>query len=477
MSRRAEQDIKGARWFEDLCGVDTRSLALFRWSAGACLVAKFAGHMLDAATFHSDSGVLPRDAAARLLEGGQWSLHMLSGDAWFAVLVAVVGLFAALAWTVGARTRVAGLVALVALISVHNRYVLVINGGDMILRLMLLWSLFLPVEARASVDAATRPPAVPVPERIVSFASLGIVLQLLAMYFFTGLLKTGPEWHAEASAIHLAVDPVVGYGRPLGAWLRELPALTQAMTHGVWWLEVVGPALAFVPLVTGPARFVTVLLFMGLHVGLFFTLTLGAFPIVCIACWTAVLPSWFWERLRGRLPAPRTPSAPAFMAGPVRLGLPGPVQALVGFMIVVMLAWNLGTIARSRDHVPAPVRWATRAIGLDQAWRMFAPSPHQLTYWWVFAGEVDGAPPVDVYRPGQPLTFAQPPRVSLNYDGLTWRKLLSNLPHTGRDDNVGNLARYLCRVSHVDRVDLFVLRQPPPAGIRPDPVLSQSCAR
>ncbi len=474
---RDARDVTAERWFEDLFGVDTRSLALFRVGVGACIAAKFAGHMLEARTFYSDAGVVPREAARELMQDGQWSLHLLSGEPWLEMLIGAVGLVAALAFTVGARTRVAGLVALLALISVHSRDVLVLNGGDVLLRVMLLWALFLPTEARASIDALTHPPVRPVPDRVVSVASLAIVLQLMAMYFFTGLLKTGPQWHAEASAIQLALDPAVGYGRPIGAWLGQYPEALALMTRGVWWLEVVGPALAFVPVITGPARLLTVALFVGLHLGLLATLTLGAFPVICIACWAVVLPSWFWERLAARRPLPSLArlSPPRWSGAPVRLGLPRAAHALVAVMLLVMLAWNLGTIVRSRDHIPGPVQVAARAIGLDQAWRMFAPAPHLLDYWWLFAGEVAGQSPVDVYHDGQPLSFAQPPRVGTNYHDLRWRKLLSNLPHDGRDANVGQLARYLCAESGVDRVDVFVLREAPPAGERPEPLLTQAC--
>ena len=173
---------------------------------------------------------------------------------------------------------------------------------------------------------------------------------------------------------------------------------------------------------------------------------------------------------------PRPARVPAWLAGSVRLRLAPAAQVLVAFMILVMLAWNLGTIVRSRDHVPAPVRYATRAIGLDQAWRMFAPSPHPLDYWWVFGGEVAGAVPVDAYRPGEPRSFDRPARVATHYRDLRWRKLLSNLPHDGRDENVGHLARYLCAEAEVERVDVFVLRQAPAPGVRPEPLLTEACA-
>src|SRR5690606_38746722 len=73
------------------------------------------------------------------------------------------------------------------------------------------------------------------------------------------------------------------------------------MTWQVWWLELLGPLLFFVPWATYWWRTVQVVLFVGFHFGLFLTMELGHFPWVAIVSWLVVLPSWFWDRPLYRL--------------------------------------------------------------------------------------------------------------------------------------------------------------------------------
>jgi len=74
----------------------------------------------------------------------RWSLYWLSQhDAWPAILFIIAGL-AALALLAGMRTRLATLVSFVLLLSLHNRAPILLQGGDILLLLLLFWALFLP---------------------------------------------------------------------------------------------------------------------------------------------------------------------------------------------------------------------------------------------------------------------------------------------------------------------------------------------
>src|SRR5690606_14670972 len=100
---------------------------------------------------------------------------------------------------------------------------LILQGGDDLLRVMLFWAMFVPLGARFSVDAAlARTQPEQLPKRIFSVGSMTLALQLLAMYAVSAILKTGPTWHAQGSAIHLALHHHA-FATPFGAWFRELP--------------------------------------------------------------------------------------------------------------------------------------------------------------------------------------------------------------------------------------------------------------
>jgi hypothetical protein len=95
--------------------------------------------------------------------------------------------------TVGLFTRTAAVVAWVLFVSFNHRLYYLMNGGDSIMRCALFYLLFARSGAVWSIDALLHErPAGPVlvpawPVRLMQ-------IQLLLMYFFTGLSKLGGDW-------------------------------------------------------------------------------------------------------------------------------------------------------------------------------------------------------------------------------------------------------------------------------------------
>ncbi len=121
----------------------------------------------------------------------RWSLYNISGHwLWVLALQSLAGL-AALALMLGYRARMAALISLVMLISLHNRVPLVLQGGDNLLLLMLFWMCFLPIGHRYSIDQALvdprLPAAKPVPSAYWSVASVAILLPGHGGLFFLSL--------------------------------------------------------------------------------------------------------------------------------------------------------------------------------------------------------------------------------------------------------------------------------------------------
>lgn len=73
--------------------------------------------------------------------------------------------------------------------------------ADTLLRMLLFWSMFLPLGARASLDARRRGgPRDAGP--VVSLAGAAMMLQVAFVYFFTAMQRTGSDWRSDFSAIH-----------------------------------------------------------------------------------------------------------------------------------------------------------------------------------------------------------------------------------------------------------------------------------
>jgi len=279
--------------------LDLRSLALFRVSLAGVLLFDLLRRLCGISAFYSDWGVLPRDWLA--LVNGPWrlSLYMANGEGWFAALLISLQILLALALLLGYRTRLALIASFVLLGSLHSRNPMVLIGGDNLLVCLLFWGMFLPLGARWSVDAAlsTTPP--PVDNRHLSWAGAGLLLQVLSVYFFSAAMKTGADWWPDGSAVYYALS-LDRYATPLGVWLKGYPALTQALSYYVYFLEWIGPLLVLLPLFNVALRFTVMVNLMLMHLGFLVFLSIGHFPFVSLASLTVLCGGWLWDALQRR---------------------------------------------------------------------------------------------------------------------------------------------------------------------------------
>jgi len=304
----------GRTFLERAFGTDLRTLALFRAALGGIVLADLALRAVNLRTFYSDFGVMPRDWMVGV--NGLWrvSLHAANGEPWFAGLLIGIEALAALAFFLGWRTRLANLLVFILHGSLLNRNILVLFGGDPLIMCLLFWGMFLPLGARFSVDAALGRKPVEGNTHL-SWASAGLLLQVLSVYFFSAVLKTGREWWPDGTAVWYALS-IDGYISPFGEWLREFPPLTHALTYFVYFLELAGPPLAIVPYVLAAvvaafaaraaprlygladaARFAVMTLLVMMHVGFIVFLAIEPFPFISLASLTVLTGGWVWEPL------------------------------------------------------------------------------------------------------------------------------------------------------------------------------------
>jgi len=288
---------------ERLFAIDLRSLAALRIGLALLLLADLAVRSADLVAHYTDRGVLPR---AFLLDrvAGRWqaSIHLMSGTAAVqAALFAIAAAFA-LSLLVGHRTRRATLVSWALLISLHVRNPMVLQGSDLLLRMLLLWGIFLPLGARYSVDSALDNSSERTPERVLSWASAALLLQVAMVYAFSAALKSGPEWR-DGSAVYYALQ-IDHFAKPFARHVLNHPLLMRGLTYGVWGLEALGPWLLFAPQRTEPIRLAVVGALAAIQLGLWSCLELGMFPWVSIVALLPLLPSSVWDRLFSRLRTP-----------------------------------------------------------------------------------------------------------------------------------------------------------------------------
>ena len=287
--------------------LDLRSLALFRIALGAVLLGDLIWRAVDLTAFYTDFGVLPRAALLEKFSPAQrFSLHLMSGEFVFQALLFLLAAGLAVMLMAGIRTRFAALASWFMLVSIQSRNPIILQGGDVYLRMLVFIAIFLPLGALYSVDAALREePQKEDRKRFVHFSTPGLALiaQVAIVYAFAVLLKTAPEWRTDFSAVYYALN-IQQMSTPLGRFLLHFPKLLPWLTRGTLVHESSIAILLLTPFLAGPARLLAVVFIMALHIGLGVSIRLGHFPYIACTAALALIPTWFWERrwIRTRLP-------------------------------------------------------------------------------------------------------------------------------------------------------------------------------
>lgn len=388
-------------WLRTITTLDTRALLLFRIALGLVLLLDLAIRATSLSLHYGPDGLLPPDL--REPGTGAWSLFL-----WFPSLEAVtagfiVAALAAIALIVGWRTRLATLTLWVIVGSLQTRNDLVVNGGDALLRLLLFWSLFLPLDALGAVDRRDDAPAT-----VCSPASAALLVQVCLVYVVTMVLKTGPSWWDGTALDWIFGDTSIAtsVGQSFGA----LPGVPYLLTWVTVIWEILGVILVLSPWRTTTTRVIAIAGFLALHAGMGLTLRIGLFPLASMLSWLPFIPGPVFDRLgwvAGHSEAPRLGRAPT---------------AMVLAALALTLGWNARSLGMQWPNALTPVVLATR---LHQHWNMFAPEPGHHDYWYVFEGTTEDGRRVDLLN-DPPLPDRRRPAYP-NVPDRRWGKYLKRI--------------------------------------------------
>jgi predicted DCC family thiol-disulfide oxidoreductase YuxK len=298
--------------------LDTRSLALFRMVFASVLLVDLylRSRVLDA--FYTNEGLIPNHT----LLWAPLTRHMFSlffsashhNEALALMLLCAVAFSCLL---IGYRTRLAQIVSWVCLVSLDARIVLLENGGDVVMNVLCLWTLFLPLGERFSIDSLlrslrSRKEHIPAllndraayaakPARVYSLACCALLMQLTVIYFFNVVHKSGPTW-MDGSAVHYTLhqDRLV---KPLGIWMREHlpPPALRALTWTSVGTEAIGTLAIASPILTVYTRGLAVVLMPLLHLSFEACLDLGVFSFAMISFFPLLLGPEHWRFLYRKL--------------------------------------------------------------------------------------------------------------------------------------------------------------------------------
>jgi len=305
-------------WFEllrDLYGTfDRRTLGFTRILLGFLLIMDLIHRSSAWMDMYSTEGVLPNHL--NLFRPQAWGnftiFNAFSTPGELAVLWVLM--FAiGVCLLVGYKTKVAQVLALVFVASMNGRVLLIENGGYVVNNLLFMWTAFLPLGDRFSVEAMLdsmrrrretteeelndRSDQVAPEKRAPHVTLLGPVLfiQLSAIYFFNVVHKTGPAWK-NGTAVHyvLYVDRMA---MPLIALIRDYVPnwAILFMTKSALAFEAAIPVALLMPLARVWARRIAIFMINTLHIAFGTTFVLGPFAWSCCTFSTLLFSSADWD--------------------------------------------------------------------------------------------------------------------------------------------------------------------------------------
>ncbi|MGH7885489.1 MAG: HTTM domain-containing protein, partial [Thermodesulfobacteriota bacterium] len=444
--------------FSKLFYVDLRSLAITRIALSLLIIIDLFARFKDLENHYTDNGVLPVEAYYEL----HWqkfylSLHALSGNYYFELFLFIAALIFACMLLFGFKTRMSTVISWFLLISLQTRNPLVLTGGDTLLRCLMFWAIFTPWGERFSIDSNFKSDCNKVLNTVFSWGALAFIIQIAFMYISSAILKDSPEWRNDYTAIYYALS-IGQFNYLLGPFIYRFPLLMKVITFSVFWLEMVGIFIFFVPYKNSLFRIIGLILFIFFQLGLFFTMSLGLFPWVCIASLFIFLPSIFWKKLPGfeiRLKIFfEKIYTKLFYNSRCRFFMQPDLKKIHALFLILVFIF-LAILVNNRNfkitEVPRDLFFIIRTVRLDQKWNLFAPEPYKTDGWYVISGKLENGNIVDVLRKEGKINWASPNDRHSDYPTYRWRKYMRNLYLKMYKENRHYYAKYICRKWNKDK--------------------------
>ncbi|MEO7328635.1 MAG: HTTM domain-containing protein [Minicystis sp.] len=293
---------------------DRRTLGFTRILLGFLLVTDLIHRTPSWMDFYGNEGVLPTHL--NLFRPQAWGAYSIfnafanPGELrvlWAVMMVTFVCLL------VGYKTKLMQILSLIFMTGMNGRVLLIENGGYVVNNLLLLWTCFLPLGDRFSLDTLLASmkrrreaseaelndrsdvllPAQTAPHTTVLGAVL--VIQIAAIYFFNVIHKKGPAWR-NGTAVHyvIYVDRMV---TPLVAAMRDyIPNwMFIFMTKTALAFEAGIPVAVLSPLGRVWARRIAIAMINTLHLAFGITFTLGTFAWSACVLSTLLFSRDDWE--------------------------------------------------------------------------------------------------------------------------------------------------------------------------------------
>lgn len=247
---------------------------------------------------------------------------------------------------IGYRYRWACALAFISLLLLQLRNPFILQGGDNLLRLLLIWLMLLPANTYLAIQKQSS-------LRVHQMVWVGYVFQIALIYATSAWLK-GAEWSQSFSAVSYAFAHQ-GVAKPFATQLLQYPSLLSAATAMVYYAEWLLPLMLIIGIWNKTISYIGATGLVLFHVMNAVFLNIGLFPWVGLVSLIPLLPI---NRLN--LKSPELMSASKF------------VLAIHVCVVLLILLSALYVVPYTNKNTATA--HSIRNSGLHQRWDMFAPT-------------------------------------------------------------------------------------------------------
>ncbi len=369
----------------------------------------------DLRAHYTDAGLWPVNVMKLGWKPGYWSIHSLSASTGWVAVLFILHAVAAVSLLLGFCTRISSFVLFILYISLHNRNIFINQAGDDLLRLVLMWGIFLPWGNYFSLDAKHG--------RILNgsfFAGTGYLLLIASVYLFSALLKSSPEWHSDGSALYFALS-LEQLRLPVGDWIYQYPGFLRVMTWVIYFTELLIPLLIVVPSRNGKLRIISFFLILFLHISIGLTLYVGLFFLIGISSALGLLPKQSMDRLCRALKFEAEEKIPTVSQRNTW------IETLCALIVAVCFFINLSSLKYFHYKLREDISMGTNFLRLDQFWGMFSPTVLKKDGWLVYHGKDSLGRQWDLRLDQDYVDYKKPAHIVDMYPTDRWRKLAENM--------------------------------------------------
>jgi hypothetical protein len=288
---------------------DPTALGLVRIAVVSVLLASLLTHVGAVGEYFSSEAPLHGEWAREAFPT-RTSLFFWIEAPWAVRLIFAIGVVAHVLWLVGRWTVAASIVSWIVWVSMSGRSPLLYSLPDQLQMVTCTLLVLMPSGRGLSLDARRAGGAKPVPV----WCRRVLMIQLGTLYTATGLLKHGPTWHRDHTALYYSlVNPYNRHFDAAELWASLQSWMLGPMTAVVVWWEILFAAFVLVHalrhVVGRPRWFLDLRLpILGfgvmMHVGIQIAMYVAWFSPLVLASYLAFLTPdearWIIERVRRR---------------------------------------------------------------------------------------------------------------------------------------------------------------------------------